>query len=102
MAGLDDGAFDAVTPEAMRAVMARHGWEFVRAVFGRENPTHEGEPDAERHIFSDGVTWAYVPVRQTDMYRFLVKRWAEVVAGTPGTMLAPAEVLAEALAEVAR
>lgn len=100
-AGLDDGAFEAVTPEAMRAVLARHGWEFVRSVLSEAVLT-QGEIRADRYLFSDGVTWTLVPVIRNDTYRFLVKQWAEIVAGAPDPRLAPAQVLAEALAEVDR
>lgn len=91
LAGLDDAALDAVTPDAMRAVMTRRGW----SITGLGIHHLEGWRFAEE----SPTVIAYVPTLATSPYgyRVDVRRWADSVRR--GALdVAPAEVLAEALA----
>lgn len=109
LAGLDPAALDAVTPDAMRAVMLARGWRFERALpwFADHAQTafEEWEHDAAQGAGSRGGGPRMVPVVRVcvldgidaDEVRRYVAEWAWAAATRHGDV-APAEVLAEALA----
>ena len=95
LAGLDDAALDAVTPDAMRAVMTRRGWT--------RGPDERGMLDSSLVVAESYVTGPHrapvrVPLAFTgETRRMFVAEWAHDAAVQIGEV-APAEVLAEALA----
>lgn len=95
LAGRDLLAFGCVSPDAMRAVMARRGWE--RTGLGAHHLEGYRSPGGHPHVL------AYVPTLATSPfgYRADVARWCEAVARDQCDAT-PAEVLAEALMEPAR
>lgn len=108
LAGLDNAALDAVTPDAMRAVMTRRGWVFDCALpwfadhsqtaFEEwEHPTAEGAGSrggGPRMVPS--VRVAVLDGIDADEVRRYVAEWAWAVATRHGDV-APAEVLSEAM-----
>ena len=105
LAGLDPAALDAVTPDAMRAVMTRRGWRKVADVpwfadcnvVAFEAYDHDTAVNVRRGIIRD----ALIPVLSNAAdTRLRTVEWAENVATRHGDV-APAEVLAEAM-EVSR
>lgn len=107
LAGLDPAALDAVTPDAMRAVMVARGWRMattVRMLDGQvaaevwDHDTASGagrRPGAARAVPSVHVR--VLPSTDADEALFRASDWAWAVATRHGDV-APAEVLAEALA----
>lgn len=106
LVGLDPAALDAVTPDAMRAVMLARGWRFDRAEPWHGDPALRAcevwEHDRARGI-APGRPWPATVrvvvlggVDASETRRHVVT-WAEAVATRHGDA-APAEVLAEALA----
>ena len=101
LAGLDPAALDAVTPDAMRAVMTRRGWRKVADVpwfadcnvVAFEAYDHDTAVNVRRGIIRD----ALIPVLPNAAdARLRTVEWAENVATRHGDV-APAEVLAEAM-----
>lgn len=95
IAGLDNAALDAVTPDAMRAVLTRRGWT--------RGPDERGMLDtslvvAESYVIGPHRAPVRVPLAYTgETRRMMVESWAHDAAVQIGDV-APAEVLAEALA----
>lgn len=95
LAGLDDAALDAVTPEAMRLVMMRRGW--------KRGADERGMLDsslvvAECYVIGPHRAPVKVPLAFTgETRRMFVAEWAHDAAVQIGE-IAPAEILAEALA----
>lgn len=107
LAGLDNDALDAVTPEAMRRVLERRGWKLagVNRLAGDSSVVafEVHHHDTARATCRQRGTMRSVllpAVRLAD-YRLRVADWCEAVASRHGDV-APAVVLAEALAEVGR
>lgn len=109
LAGLDSDALDAVTPDAMRAVMAARGWRFdcalpwyadrsQTAYESWEHPTAKGEGSRGGSArFTPDVQVCVLPSLTERDHRRGVGEWAWALATRHGDA-APAEVLAEALA----
>lgn len=108
LAGLGDGALDAVTPDAMRAVLKRRGWSHTGDApwYADQSKTafEEWDHPTARNV-GGRARWlrdALVPVLPDAVDKGIrVIEWAETVATRHGDV-APAEVLAEALMEPAR
>ena len=112
LAGLDNVALDAVTPDAMRAVMLARGWRHEDDVpwFADADVTawESWEHDTARGAGSfhgsarmiPGVQVCVLPGVDAAEVRRYVAEWAWAVATRHGDV-APAEVLAEAM-EVSR
>lgn len=108
LAGLDPAALDAVTPDAMRAVMTRRGWRFEEHVpwFADADVTawESWEHDTAMGAGSFHGSTRIVPAVQVcvlpgidaDEVRRYVAEWAWAVATRHGDV-APAEVLSEAM-----
>lgn len=112
LAGLDNVALDAVTPDAMRAVMLARGWRHeddvpwfadadVTAWESWEHDTARGAGSfhGSARMIPD-VQVCVLPGADADEVRRYVAEWAWAVATRHGDV-APAEVLAEAM-EVSR
>lgn len=108
LAGLDNAALDAVTPDAMRAVLKRRGWSHTGDApwYADQSKTafEEWDHPTARNV-GGRARWlrdALVPVLPDAVDKGIrVIEWAETVATRHGDV-APAEVLAEALMEPAR
>lgn len=107
LAGLDRDALDEVTPEAMRRVLERRGWVLAgvqrlagdSSVAAFEVYRHDTATAACRQRGT--VRSVLLPTIRLADYSLRVADWCETVASRHGDV-APAVVLAEALAEVGR
>ena len=107
LAGLDNDALDAVTPEAMRRVLERRGWKLagVNRLAGDSSvvafEVHHHDTARAACKQRGTVRSVLLPALRLADYRLRVADWCEAVASRHGDV-APAVVLAEALAEVGR
>ena len=100
LAGIDAATLDAVTPAAMRAVMERRGWT-KSASSGRPSGLVYDVWDhpTAQHAVSGARRAVLVPADVRMFHADRVRTWAVSTAERHGDV-SPAEVLAEALAEV--